>query len=101
MPGFIKPQFATLRAKAPAGDGWIYEIKFDGYRAQVHVDRGRVRAFTRGGLDFSRLRAAGARAQLADMRAMHRHSSRISTKHEIATRNRNWKRLEQTILPRH
>jgi hypothetical protein len=29
MPGFIKPQLATLRAKAPAGDQWLHEIKFD------------------------------------------------------------------------
>ena len=31
MPGFIKPQLATLRARAPKGDQWLHEIKFDGY----------------------------------------------------------------------
>lgn len=30
MPGFIKPQLATLKAKAPSGDQWLHEIKFDG-----------------------------------------------------------------------
>jgi hypothetical protein len=39
MPGFIKPQLATLKMKAPS-EGWIHEIKYDGYRVQVHVDKG-------------------------------------------------------------
>ena len=30
MPGFIKPQLATLISKAPSGD-WLHEIKYDGY----------------------------------------------------------------------
>jgi bifunctional non-homologous end joining protein LigD len=36
MPGFIKPQLATLLSKAPIGDQWLHEIKYDGYRVQVH-----------------------------------------------------------------
>jgi bifunctional non-homologous end joining protein LigD len=32
MPGFIPPQIATLKLKAPLGNKWIHEIKFDGYR---------------------------------------------------------------------
>lgn len=54
MPGFIKPQLAILKLKAPAGERWIHEIKYDGYRVQVHVDRGRVRVFTRSGLDWTK-----------------------------------------------
>ncbi|MDO9443099.1 MAG: ATP-dependent DNA ligase, partial [Beijerinckiaceae bacterium] len=54
MPRFFGPQLATLRAKAPPGDRWIHEIKFDGYRGQVHVDRGTARVFTRGGLDWTK-----------------------------------------------
>jgi bifunctional non-homologous end joining protein LigD len=42
MPGFIKPQLATLRSKAPKGEQWLHEIKFDGYRLQVHLHEGRV-----------------------------------------------------------
>jgi bifunctional non-homologous end joining protein LigD len=30
MPGFIKPQLATLKSKAPIGDQWLHEIKYDG-----------------------------------------------------------------------
>lgn len=51
MPGFIKPQLATLKACAPSGDQWLHEIKFDGYRVQVHLNKGRKRVFTRNGLD--------------------------------------------------
>lgn len=27
MPGFISPQLATLKSKAPTGDKWVHEIK--------------------------------------------------------------------------
>jgi bifunctional non-homologous end joining protein LigD len=50
----IPPQFATLKPKPRAGDRWIHEIKFDGYRAQVHINKGRVRIFTRKGLDWTK-----------------------------------------------
>jgi bifunctional non-homologous end joining protein LigD len=39
MPGFISPQLATLKSKAPTGDQWVHEIKFDGYRLQIHRAR--------------------------------------------------------------
>jgi ATP-dependent DNA ligase len=39
MPGCISPQLATLKSKAPAGDQWVHEIKFDGYRLQILVNR--------------------------------------------------------------
>jgi bifunctional non-homologous end joining protein LigD len=54
MPGFIKPQLATLRSKAPKGDQWLHEIKFDGYRVQVHVNSGRKKVYTRTGLDWTK-----------------------------------------------
>src|ERR1700761_9042102 len=54
MPGFIKPQLATLRAKAPSGDQWLHEIKFDGYRVQIHLNRGRKKVYTRTGLDWTK-----------------------------------------------
>jgi ATP-dependent DNA ligase len=31
-PKWIKPQLTRLVDEAPAGDGWLHEIKFDGYR---------------------------------------------------------------------
>jgi bifunctional non-homologous end joining protein LigD len=53
MPGFIPPQLATLKLRAPAGDKWIHEIKFDGYRIQVHLYKGKVKIFTRNGHDWA------------------------------------------------
>jgi bifunctional non-homologous end joining protein LigD len=54
MPGFIKPQLATLKTKAPQGDQWLHEIKYDGYRVQVHVNSGRKKVYTRTGLDWTK-----------------------------------------------
>ena len=53
MPGFIKPQLATLKSKAPKGDRWLHEIKYDGYRVQVHLNSGRKKVYTRNGLDWT------------------------------------------------
>ena len=54
MPGFIKPQLATLRSKAPKGPHWLHEIKLDGYRVQVHLIKGKKKVFTRTGLDWTK-----------------------------------------------
>jgi len=53
MPGFIEPQLATLKHATPAGDRWLHEIKFDGYRLQAHLDCGKLRLLTRSGLDWT------------------------------------------------
>jgi len=50
MPGFVSPQLATLKLKAPVGSKWLHEIKYDGYRLQIHLNKG-VRIFTRNGHD--------------------------------------------------
>ncbi|MBO9671784.1 MAG: hypothetical protein J7485_14850, partial [Sphingobium sp.] len=34
-PKFRPPQLATLVDAVPAGNGWLHEIKFDGYRALI------------------------------------------------------------------
>jgi bifunctional non-homologous end joining protein LigD len=62
MPGFIKPQLATLKSKAPSGEQWLHEIKYDGYRVQVHVSAGKKKVYTRNGLDWTKRfsRIAGA-----------------------------------------
>lgn len=43
----------TLVEKPPEGPGWIHEVKHDGYRTQLILERGRARALTRNGLDWS------------------------------------------------
>jgi bifunctional non-homologous end joining protein LigD len=62
MPGFIKPQLATLKAKAPTSDQWLNEIKYDGYRVQLHASGGRATAYTRNGLDWTKRFASIAKA---------------------------------------
>ena len=53
MPSFVEPSLATLVSKAPAGDRWLHEIKFDGYRLQARIEAGRVKLLTRSGLDWT------------------------------------------------
>jgi bifunctional non-homologous end joining protein LigD len=52
MPGFISPQLATLKSKAPVGSKWLHEIKYDGYRLQIHLNKG-ARILTRNGHDWT------------------------------------------------
>ena len=52
-PGFIEPELATSVDKVPSGARWIHEIKFDGYRVQVHLKDGVVKVFTRRGNDWT------------------------------------------------
>ena len=74
LPKFVPPSLATLRDQAPSEPGWLHEIKFDGYRIQARIDRGRVALLTRKGLDwtdkFPNVAAAaaklGARSALID-----------------------------------
>jgi len=53
MPGFIEPALAKLKPQPPAGDDWLHEIKFDGYRLQAHIADGKVALLTRSGLDWT------------------------------------------------
>lgn len=46
-------QLATLVDGVPAGNGWLHEVKYDGYRALVAVGGGDARVFTRSGLDWT------------------------------------------------
>ena len=51
-PGFVEPCIPTLRKAPPKGDGWLHEIKYDGYRAQLQFDK-RPRIYTRRGHDWA------------------------------------------------
>ena len=53
LPKFRAPQLATLVDDVPAGNGWMHEIKFDGYRALVACAGDKVRIYTRKGLDWT------------------------------------------------
>jgi bifunctional non-homologous end joining protein LigD len=49
-----RPQLATLVKDPPEGDGWLHEIKFDGYRIGCSVERGTVTLWSRRGNDWTR-----------------------------------------------
>ncbi len=54
MPASIEPMKATLAERAPRGDEWLFEIKWDGVRAIAFVDNEEVRLQARSGLRCER-----------------------------------------------
>jgi bifunctional non-homologous end joining protein LigD len=63
---FLPLQLATLVDTAPSDDGWVFEIKYDGYRVEALVDRGQARLLTRRGNDWT-ARFGGPAARLATL----------------------------------
>ena len=53
MPDFVPPQLCKSTSRSPSADGWLHEIKFDGYRIQMRVEDGDVSLKTRTGLDWT------------------------------------------------
>jgi len=41
-PAFIAPQLAQTASQPPEGDDWVHELKFDGYRIQIHIHTGKT-----------------------------------------------------------
>lgn len=56
-----RPALATLADKLPEGAGWVFEVKWDGYRAVVTVAGGDVTLTSRNGNDLTERFAAVAR----------------------------------------
>jgi bifunctional non-homologous end joining protein LigD len=54
LPEFRPPQLATLVSEIPAGDGWLFEMKYDGYRCLAAIAGDQVRLYTRNGNDWTR-----------------------------------------------
>jgi ATP-dependent DNA ligase len=50
----IEPQLARGRAELPVGEGWVYEPKYDGFRAIAFVDGDEVVIQSRGGKPLGR-----------------------------------------------
>lgn len=44
-----KHQLAELKTSLPQGEGWQFEIKWDGYRVFAHIEDGRCEFISRGG----------------------------------------------------
>ncbi len=53
-PGFIEPILAEQVERPPRGERWVHEVKFDGYRAQLHLINEDRKVFTRRGIDWTR-----------------------------------------------
>ncbi len=61
LPGFIAPQLAQQTDSAPQGDGWLHELKLDGYRIQILIrtddkkaaKKRTAKLLTRKGLDWT------------------------------------------------
>jgi bifunctional non-homologous end joining protein LigD len=53
LPRTIEPELATLVSAPPAGEHWLHEIKFDGYRMVCEVARGKARLLTRHGKNWT------------------------------------------------
>jgi len=50
---FIKPQLATAVDHPPPRSGWIHEVKHDGYRTLLIIERRKAHAYTRNGFDWT------------------------------------------------
>ena len=51
---FIDPMKAKLVETPPAGDNWIYELKFDGFRVEAIKDGARVKLLSRNENDLTK-----------------------------------------------
>ncbi len=53
MPPFVAPQLCKRVNRPQTGADWVHEIKLDGYRMQLRVERGEGTLRTRAGLDWT------------------------------------------------
>jgi hypothetical protein len=65
---WIEPQLCKLVEEAPAGEDWVHEVRFDGFRLAARIDHGHVQLLTPSGLDrserYPKIAAALARLPL-------------------------------------
>jgi hypothetical protein len=69
---FIQPMLLLKTEKLAEGDGWLRELKLDGYRAIAFKTSGKVHLRSRHDRDFARRYLRGAYAKWVDARLSHR-----------------------------
>jgi bifunctional non-homologous end joining protein LigD len=69
MPAALEPMLATLGNSVPSGSDWLYEVKWDGYRALCFVEGGKVRMVSRRGTKLDKQFAAVASALAQSVKA--------------------------------
>lgn len=53
LPLFVQPEMATLVERAPEGDDWLHEVKFDGFRTLARIENGAVEMRSRNDKDWT------------------------------------------------
>jgi bifunctional non-homologous end joining protein LigD len=48
-----RPMLATAQDDIPRGDGWVFEVKFDGYRTLAYLRHGECRLVSRNEIDLT------------------------------------------------
>ena len=51
--GRYEAMLATLEKEPPRGEGWLFEVKWDGYRALAYVRQGEAKLVSRNGNDLT------------------------------------------------
>jgi bifunctional non-homologous end joining protein LigD len=69
MPAALEPMLATLGTAIPSGTDWLYEVKWDGYRALCFFADGKIRMLSRRGNKLEKQFAAVAEALLPSVKA--------------------------------
>lgn len=78
LEAYSSVQLATLSSAVPVGDGWLHEVKFDGYRLLGYLADDTVRLYTRNGNDWTErfpsiaaaLQRAKTKSAVLDMEAI-------------------------------
>ncbi|MBV8577962.1 MAG: hypothetical protein JOZ58_23390 [Acetobacteraceae bacterium] len=92
FPKFIEPCDPSLRNEPPQSAGWRWEIKADGYRAQLHLNRGEVTVFSRTGLDWTtQFSSIAMAARALDAKAAVIDGEAVSTLESTSNGTLSWR----------
>src|SRR5438270_790883 len=69
MPETLEPMLATLGSAVPSGTDWLYEVKWDGYRALCFLADGKVRMSSRRGIKLEKQFSTAAEALRQSVKA--------------------------------